>query len=163
MHIAPYTALFGKQKIEINNFVGISSRVSIYTESDDFVLGISLANPTIPDKYRKIFDKGKVTLKAKSNKDKPFILIPFEYWQYDYPNYLSLRAKYMYLICLYEAARSTRYPSWFRSQKDMSKLYGISDTTISLGLLELEERGIIEITRDKPTPPNFSDRVFATV
>ena len=40
----------------------------------------------------------------------------------------------------------------------MSKLYGISDTTISLGLLELEERGIIEITRDKLTPPDFSDR-----
>jgi len=40
----------------------------------------------------------------------------------------------------------------------MSKLYGISDTTISLGLLELEEKGIIEITRDKPVPPDFSDR-----
>ena len=69
-----------------------------------------------------------------------------------------MRAKYMYLVSLYEAARSTRYPLWFRSQKDMSELYGISDTTISLGLLELEEKGIIEITRDKKTPPDFSDR-----
>jgi len=25
-------------------------------------------------------------------------------------------------------------------------------------LLELEERGIIEITRDRPTPPDFSNR-----
>ena len=40
----------------------------------------------------------------------------------------------------------------------MSKLYGISDTTISLGLLELEEKGIVEITRDKPMPPDFSER-----
>ncbi|MFH1191082.1 MAG: hypothetical protein V1670_02660 [Candidatus Omnitrophota bacterium] len=69
-----------------------------------------------------------------------------------------MRAKYMYLICLYEASRSSRYPFWFRSQKDMSNLYGISDTTISLGLLELEAKGIIEVTRDKPTPPDFSDR-----
>jgi hypothetical protein len=64
----------------------------------------------------------------------------------------------MYLVCLYESARSTKYPFWFRSQEDMSKLYGISDTTISLGLLELEVKGIIEITRDKPTPPDYSDR-----
>ena len=42
--------------------------------------------------------------------------------------------------------------------KVMSKLYGISDTTISLGLLELEKKGIIEITRDKLTPSDFSDR-----
>ena len=99
-----------------------------------------------------------MTLKADTDKGKPSIIMPFEYWQYGYPDYLSMRAKYMYLICLYEANRSTRYPFWFRSQKDMAKLYGISDTTISLGLLELEERSIIEIARDKPTPPDFSDR-----
>ena len=44
------------------------------------------------------------------------------------------------------------------SQKDMSKLYGISDNTISSALLELEDKGIIEITRDRPTPPDFADR-----
>jgi len=109
------------------------------------------------EKYELInYEKDIVTLKPL--KGKTSIIMPFEYWQYEYPNHLSMRAKYMYLICLYEAARSTRYPFWFRSQKDMAKLYGISDTTISLGLLELEEKGIIEITRDRPTPPNFSDR-----
>lgn len=106
------------------------------------------------------YNKGKVTLKADNAKKEsvPFIIIPFEYWEYGYSATLSMRAKYMYLICLYEAARSTRYPCWFRSQEDMSKLYGISDTTISLGLLELEENGIIEITRDKLSPPDFSRR-----
>ena len=39
----------------------------------------------------------------------------------------------------------------------MSKLYGISDTTISLGLLELEEKDITEVTRDRPVPPDFSN------
>jgi len=102
------------------------------------------------------YKKGVITLKPLKNELS--IIIPFEYWQYGYPDYLSMRAKYIYLICVYEATRSTRYPFWFRSQKDMAKLYGISDTTISLGLLELEEKGIIEITRDRPTPPNFSDR-----
>lgn len=104
------------------------------------------------------YKKDIVELTAINKSNKPSILIPFEYWQYSYPDNLSMRAKYMYLICLYEASRSTRYPFWFRSQKDMSKLYGISDTTISLGLLELEAKKIIEITRDNPTPPDFSDR-----
>ena len=104
------------------------------------------------------YKKDIVELTAINKSNKPSILIPFEYWQYGYSDNLSMRAKYMYLICLYEASRSTRYPFWFRSQKDMSKLYGISDTTISLGLLELEAKNIIEITRDNPTPPDFSDR-----
>ncbi|MCF7894479.1 MAG: hypothetical protein K9L84_05415 [Candidatus Omnitrophica bacterium] len=106
------------------------------------------------------YKKGKVTLKANVSErsDKAKIIIPYEYWQDGYSDKLSMRAKYMYLICLYEANRSTRYPLWFRSQKDMSKLYGISDTTISLGMQELEDKELIEIIRDQPTPPDFSDR-----
>ena len=106
------------------------------------------------------YRKGKVTLKAGDARKAgaSLITIPFEYWENGYSDSLSMRAKYMYLICLYEAGRSSRYPFWFRSQDDMSKLYGISDTTISLGLLELEEKGLIEITRDKLKPPDFSDR-----
>ena len=90
------------------------------------------------------------------------ITIPSEYWEYGYSDSLSMRAKYIYLICLYESSRSTRYPFWFRSQKDMSKLYGISDNTISSALLELEAKGIIEVTRDKPTPPDFATHRFVT-
>ncbi len=106
------------------------------------------------------YKKGKVTLKVNSitEESDPLITIPFEYWEYGYSYSLSMRAKYIYLICLYEASRSTKYPFWFRSQKDMSELYGISDNTISSALLELEEKGIIEVTRDKPTPPDFADR-----
>ncbi len=106
------------------------------------------------------YKKGKVTLKANNVTEvsNPLITIPFEYWEYGYSDSLSMRAKYIYLICLYEASRSTRYPFWFRSQKDMSKLYGISDNTISSALLELEDKGIIEVTRDKPTP-----RILPTV
>ncbi len=106
------------------------------------------------------YKKGKVTLTANiiTGKGVPLIAIPFEYWDYGYSDNLSMRAKYIYLICLYEASRSTKYPFWFRSQKDMSELYGISDNTISSALLELEEKRIIEVTRDKPTPPDFSDR-----
>ncbi|MCF7892343.1 MAG: hypothetical protein K9L87_04865 [Candidatus Omnitrophica bacterium] len=116
----------------------------------------------IPLKKHGLIDykKGKVTLKANVSDDSDVakIIIPYEYWKEGYSDKLSMRAKYLYLICLYEAARSTRYPLWFRSQKDVSKLYGISDTTISLGMQELEDKGLIEIIRDKPTPPDFADR-----
>ncbi len=61
VHIAPYCALFGgKQGIEMKDFSGLSSRISIYAESDDY-LGEALTNPTIPDKYRKVTG-GKVIL-----------------------------------------------------------------------------------------------------
>ena len=103
------------------------------------------------------YKKSIVSFNDNPSPDKS-ILVPYAYWEYGYPAKLSTRAKYMYLICLYEAGRSTKYPFWFRSQQDMAKLYGISDTTISLGLLELEGKGVIEITRDKPTPPDFSNR-----
>ncbi|MBU1087766.1 MAG: hypothetical protein KKD05_09670 [Candidatus Omnitrophica bacterium] len=103
------------------------------------------------------YQKNIVSLKpAKSSKQ---IIIPFEYWEYDYPVKLSMRAKYLYLICLQESARSSRYPFWFRSQKHLAKIYHISDTTISLGLQELEKKRIIQINRDKLNPDNFRDRL----
>lgn len=101
--------------------------------------------------------KGEVTLK-NNNPEKPSIMIPFEYWDYKYSDSLSMRMKYMYLVCLHEASKSTIYPVWFRGQKDMSKLYGISESAISQGLSELEDRGIVEITRDKSRPANWEDR-----
>jgi len=159
-----------------------TTKSAIYIDYDDLAREMGYVAPTELGKYRDEhhyfyerihrslkslkgyglidYREGKVTLKTDNARkaEEPFITIPFEYWGYGYSDSLSMRAKYMYLICLYEASRSTRYPFWFRSQQDMSKLYGISDTTISLGLLELEEKGVIEVTRDKLTPPDFSAR-----
>lgn len=100
------------------------------------------------------YEKKRVTLKPHKTFN-----IPHKFYDKKLFLNLSMKAKYLYLICSYEAAKSTRYPEWFRSQKDMEKKYGISDTTISEGLLELEKAGLIQITRDKPTPPDFSDRL----
>lgn len=63
VHIAAYCALYGQEeKILMADFVGLSSRVSIYTFSDDYVFGSSLTNPTVPDKFKARFDKGPVTV-----------------------------------------------------------------------------------------------------
>lgn len=60
VHIGVFCLLCGKEKIVVEDFVGISSRVSIYSSCDDFS-GQTLTNPTVPDKYKNV-QHGKVRL-----------------------------------------------------------------------------------------------------
>lgn len=87
-----------------------------------------------------------------------YLALPFKYWEYNLPERLSLRAKYLYIISLLEASKSIKNPYWFRSQKDLSKIYGLSDYTISLGLLELEKENIVEVLRGERTEEEFGKR-----
>ncbi|MCD4664846.1 MAG: acyltransferase [Bacteroidales bacterium] len=61
VHIACYVSLFGEGGIILEDFSGLSSKVSIYSANDDY-LGEGLTGPTVPDKYRKV-DKGKVIIR----------------------------------------------------------------------------------------------------
>jgi hypothetical protein len=63
----------------------------------------------------------------------------------------------MYLVALLEAQKSTRNPCWFRSEQDLSQLYGISDYTVSLGFQELEKENIIEINRSISEKDEYDD------
>jgi acetyltransferase-like isoleucine patch superfamily enzyme len=47
VHLAVYCSLIGKGRIELANFSGLSSRVSIYSSNDDYS-GAKLTNPTVP-------------------------------------------------------------------------------------------------------------------
>ena len=87
-----------------------------------------------------------------------YFALPFKYLEYNLPERLSLRAKYLYLISLLEAEKSVKNPYWFRSQEDLSTIYGLSDYTISLGLLELEREDIIEVLRGERTEEEFGKR-----
>lgn len=51
VHIASFCGLFGSKGIVLHDFSGLSSRVTIYSESDDY-MGEALTSPVIPDKYR---------------------------------------------------------------------------------------------------------------
>jgi len=54
IHIAAYCALYGGDKgITINDFANLSSRISIYSISDDYS-GNTMTNPMIPEKYKMI-------------------------------------------------------------------------------------------------------------
>lgn len=50
VHIAVGATLIGAGKITMAAFSGLSSRVSIYSSSDDYS-GASMTNPTVPDEY----------------------------------------------------------------------------------------------------------------
>jgi dTDP-4-amino-4,6-dideoxy-D-glucose acyltransferase len=50
IHIAVYSSLIGKETITLADFCNISSRVSIYSSSDDYS-GEWMSNPTVPEAY----------------------------------------------------------------------------------------------------------------
>lgn len=54
VHIAAYTALYGGDDgIIIDDFANLSSRIGVYSVSDDYS-GETMTNPTIPDKYKNV-------------------------------------------------------------------------------------------------------------
>lgn len=54
IHIAAYSALYGgSEGIEIEDFANLSSRISVYSVSDDYS-GETLTNPTIPKEYKNV-------------------------------------------------------------------------------------------------------------
>lgn len=53
IHISPFCSMAGKGAIIMEDFSGLSSRVAVYSSSDDYS-GESLTNPTVPDAYKKV-------------------------------------------------------------------------------------------------------------
>ena len=53
VHIAVGCLLIGASRITLSDFSGLSSRVSVYSSSDDYS-GASLTNPTIPNDYKHV-------------------------------------------------------------------------------------------------------------
>jgi galactoside O-acetyltransferase len=60
VHIAAYCSLIGRCLIRLDDFSGLSSRVSIYSSSDDYS-GESMTNPCIPSQFKNVTD-GEVHL-----------------------------------------------------------------------------------------------------
>ncbi len=54
IHIAAYTALYGGDEgIVLGDYANLSSRVTVYSISDDFS-GNSMTNPMVPDEYKEV-------------------------------------------------------------------------------------------------------------
>lgn len=61
VHLGCFSALFGGAGIVMEDFSGLSARVLVYSESDDYT-GHSLTNPTLPPRFRPRLSRGKVVL-----------------------------------------------------------------------------------------------------
>lgn len=53
VHVAVYSSLIGAGRITLGDFCNISSRVAIYSSSDDYS-GATMTNPTVPDQYKHV-------------------------------------------------------------------------------------------------------------
>jgi galactoside O-acetyltransferase len=53
VHVAVYSCLIGQGRITLSDFCNISSRVSIYSSSDDYS-GATMTNPMVPDRYKNV-------------------------------------------------------------------------------------------------------------
>jgi dTDP-4-amino-4,6-dideoxy-D-glucose acyltransferase len=53
IHIAVYSSLIGAGKIRLADYCNISSRVSIYSSSDDYS-GETMTNPMVPEHYKAV-------------------------------------------------------------------------------------------------------------
>lgn len=56
VHISPYCSLIGNGRINLENYSGLSSRVSIYSSNDDYS-GDFMTNPTVNSKYTNVTSK----------------------------------------------------------------------------------------------------------
>lgn len=61
VHIGCYCALFGGAGITLRDFSGLSPRVTVYSESDDYS-GESLTNPTVPMAFKPTYHRGAVVI-----------------------------------------------------------------------------------------------------
>jgi acetyltransferase-like isoleucine patch superfamily enzyme len=53
VHIACYSSIIGQGNIILEDYVGVSGRVSIYSSSDDYT-GMGMTNPMVPLQYRRV-------------------------------------------------------------------------------------------------------------
>lgn len=75
VHIAANSCLFGSgEAIILEDFCGLSSRVSIYTSTEDYT-GSSLTNPTIPDEFRNV-KSGSVILRKHAIVGAGSVILP---------------------------------------------------------------------------------------
>nr|WP_315142920.1 acyltransferase [uncultured Flavobacterium sp.] len=74
VHIACYVSFIGKAKIVLEDYVGISSKTSVYSSSDDYT-GNFMTNPTISDEFKSV-DNRPVIFKKYSIIGAGSIILP---------------------------------------------------------------------------------------
>lgn len=78
VHIGAFGLISGKHGIKIGNFVAISSRVSMYTNNEDYSGGKGISSPTVPEKFQ-FTEKGSIILDDHSLVGAHSVLLPSSY------------------------------------------------------------------------------------
>lgn len=106
------------------------------------------------------YDAGRKRVSLKGlEESRRQICLPGAYFKYGWDKRLGLAAKVSLLIHIYETERSKVAPWWFRSQKDIAKLYGLYPDTFSKGSRELKYFNLVEIEgRMQPRGKAYDER-----
>ena len=51
VHVSVYSAILGREPVDIGDFATVSARCTIFSSSDDYS-GTTMANATVPERYR---------------------------------------------------------------------------------------------------------------
>ncbi len=62
VHVGAFSALYGRYGIHLQDYSGLSDRVTLYTESDDYS-GLSMTNPTVPISFKPKYATGPILVK----------------------------------------------------------------------------------------------------
>lgn len=74
VHIAAYCLLVGTGRIELEEFAGLSGRVSVYSSTDDYTGG-AMTNPTVPKEFTNVTSQ-PVTLKKHAIVGAGSVILP---------------------------------------------------------------------------------------
>jgi galactoside O-acetyltransferase len=74
IHIAAYSALYGKLGIEMEDYTGLSPRCTVFSASDDFS-GEYMISPMVPDGFTNVTG-GKVTIKQFTQIGAGTVILP---------------------------------------------------------------------------------------
>lgn len=75
VHIGAFGLISGKYGIKIGNFTAISSRVSMYTNNEDYSSGRGISSPMVPEKFQ-FTEKGSIVLDDHSLIGAHSVLLP---------------------------------------------------------------------------------------
>jgi hypothetical protein len=112
--------------------------------------------------YEVEFSKNAMVTMLPVEKSSPLMAgyfnIPSEFWDYEWAAKLSLCAKFCYFINIYKTETSKTKPWWSLSRTLLRSDFDVNEWTISKGMQELSDQGILQIEYSRVGDGSFEDR-----
>jgi HKD family nuclease len=138
------------------NFLGINKMTP-----EDYRRQINKVLDKLRDKYKLLTylpparnQDAQVTLKLSETQD--YFDLPVGFFRYRWNQELSLPGQVMLLVHRSKLMSGTS--SWFKSRKEISKDYGISESFISDGNADLRRKNLLDIKYGELESQNYKDR-----